>query len=124
MISRGSIIENTNTDDLHERIRVVFHMKQRNSQGDIINDGEEQTRCEVWAKVLPISAKRTDGYAEKVNEISYRIIVRYRTDILPDDEILWNGKRFQITSPPYDAESRRIWTVIECREMVEDGGTS
>lgn len=120
MITRGSVIENTSTDDLRERVRIVYHERTRNDRGDII-DGEELTRCEVWAKILPLSAKRSGGYVEELSEVIYRITVRYRTDILPDDEILWNGKRLQQTAPPYDAESRRMWTVLECREMVADG---
>ena len=122
MITKGSIIENTSTDDLHERVRIVYHNKTRNERGDVVDDGDEIERCEVWAKVLPASSRRVDGYEAKVNEVLYRIVVRYRTDILATDEIVWNGKRLQLTAPPYDAESRRIWTVLDCREMVEDGG--
>ena len=120
MITRGSIIENTSTDDLRERVKIVYHERIRNDRGDII-DGEELTRCDVWAKVLPISARRVGGYVEELAETMYRITIRYRTDILPDDEVIWNGKRLQLTAPPYDAESRRIWTVMDCREMVADG---
>jgi SPP1 family predicted phage head-tail adaptor len=49
------------------------------------------------------------------------VIIRYRSDIRPDDEVLWRGKRLQIVGTPYDAESSHIWTVMECREAVQDG---
>ena len=124
MRTTGSAINNTNTDDLSERISIVYNEPTRNNRGDII-DGSDTTRCTVWAKVLPISAKRyIDGAIELTNEISYRISIRYRPDIAPDDIILWRNKRLRQTAPPYDAEARRIYTVLTCEEMVKDGRTA
>lgn len=121
MRTTGSIINNTSTDDLAERIKIIYQETQRNERGDIIGT-EDVTRCEVWAKVLPMSARRLlDDSVEVVNEVSYRITIRYRTDIMPDDVVIWRGKRLQQTAPPYDAESRRIWTVLNCVEAVKDG---
>ena len=123
MRTTGSLINNTSLDDLSERISIVYQSTQRNNRGDIIGT-EDITRCTVWAKVLPLSSKRTNDSLEYINEVSYRITVRYRTDIAPDDIIIWRGKRLRQTAPPYDAESRRIWTVLECEEMVEDARVS
>ncbi|MBR1728069.1 MAG: head-tail adaptor protein [Selenomonadaceae bacterium] len=121
MKATGNIINNTSVDDLSERIKIVYFEAQRNNLGDIIKN-EEITRCEVWAKVLPLSAKRNlDSSVELTNEIIYRIVVRYRTDILPDDLIIWRRKKLRQTIPAYDAESRKIWTILECVEMVKDG---
>ena len=118
----GSIINNTCTDDLTERISVKYQATRRSDRGDILGT-EDRTRCEIWAKVYPIAARRyIDGAVEVTNEVSYRIIVRYRTDIVPTDIIIWRGKRLRQTAPPYDAEARRIWTVLECEEMVSDVG--
>ncbi len=119
MITQGSAMRTT-IDDLSERIAIVYRVRARNSCGDII-DGNEIVRCTVWAKILPTSTTtETDGIERKA-AVSYRIIVRYNRDILPDDEILWNGKRLIQTATPYDAESRHVWTVLECREAVQDG---
>ena len=120
MRTTGSIINNTTIDDLAERISIVYQKAQRNNRGDILGI-EDVTRCTVWAKVLPLSARRLlDDSVEAVNEVSYRVIIRHRTDIAPDDIVLWRGKRLQQTAPPYDAESRRMWTVLECVEMKAD----
>ena len=119
----GSVINNTSTDDLTERISIIYQSTRRNERGDIV-EIEDITRAEIWAKVLPIAARRyIDGAVELTNEISYRVTIRYRIDIAPDDIILWRGKRLRQTSPPYDAESCRIWTVLECEEMISDGRT-
>ena len=120
MRTTGSIINNTTIDDLSEKISIVYQKARRNNRGDILGI-EDVTRCTVWAKVLPLSARRLlDDSVEAVNEVSYRITIRHRTDIAPDDVVLWRGKRLQQTAPPYDAESRRIWTVLECVEMKSD----
>lgn len=122
-IQRGSVIQNTSIDDLHERISIVYREISRNARGDIIR-GEEKVRAMVWAKVLPYGAKSEDGGISRTNDVNYRVTIRHRDDVLPDDEILWRGKRLQMTAPPYDAEARRIWLVMECREAVADGASA
>ena len=67
-----------------------------------------------------MTARITDDTPERVNAISYRVTIRYRNDIKPDDEILWRGKRLKLLTPPFDAESRKIYTVMDCEEVIED----
>lgn len=110
----------TTIDDLTERIQFLSAVNYRNEQGDILRS-EEVVRATVWAKVLPIGAPIQNGSPEREAEVVYRFVVRYRTDLLPDDIVVWRGRRMRITNTPYDAESRRIWTTFECREVVPDG---
>ena len=117
----GSLI-NTSIDDLSERISVRYFETARNNRGDIINT-VEQTRCEVWAKIFPLTARNNDGSPERVNKITYRVTMRYREDIKPDDEIIWRGRRLKMLSPPYDVESRKIFTSFDCEEVIENGAT-
>ena len=118
-IQRGAGM-NVTLDDLHERITILYHDKTRDEDGNII-DGEEHTRATVWAKVLPVSARIGENSRETENIVSYRVTIRYREDIEPTDVIEWRGNRLELVSPAYDVESRKIWTVMECREMVENG---
>lgn len=119
MINTGTIMR-TSIDDLTERISIVYHAHSRNARGDII-PGAETTRFTVWAKVLPTGGPMSNTGIEREAAINYRVIIRYRADVLPDDEILWRGRRLVQTGTPYDAESRHIWTVLEAREAVQDG---
>lgn len=119
MINTGSIMRTT-IDDLSERIQLISFVNFRNEQGDILVS-EERIRAEIWAKVLPMNAPLSDGGIERTAAIHYRIVVRYRDDILPDDIVGWRGKRLRITATPYDAESRKMWTVLDCVEEVTDG---
>lgn len=106
-------------DDLHERIDILYRDRERDIDGNIVA-GEIHTRATVWAKVLPISARIGERPQETENIVEYRVTIRWREDIQPTDEIRWRGKRLELVSPAYDVESRRMWTVMECRELVED----
>lgn len=107
-------------DNLREKISVVYYITERNTRGDIVKS-EEVVRCTVWAKVLPNSAKISDSEPVKNNEVNYRITIRYRKDILPDDEIIWRGRKLTITTPPIDVENLHCWTQFDCREVIQDG---
>ncbi len=119
MINKGSIMSTT-IDDLTERVAIVYQTTVINSRGNVIRN-EDTERCEVWAKVLPLTARNTLGGTERESEITYRVIIRYRTDVLPNDEIIWRGKRLTLQSPPYDGESRRKWLVMDCKEALPYG---
>lgn len=107
-------------DDLAEKISVVYFETTRNERGDIVQ-GAEIVRCMVWAKVLPLTGRINDITPERKNEITYRITIRYRTDILPDDLIIWRGRRLKIITTPVDIEARRIWLQVDCKEAIQDG---
>ena len=106
--------------DLNERISVRYFETERSDRGDILNVNEIE-RCRVWAKVYALSAKIADAPPERTNVINYRVTIRYRGDIKPDDEILWRGGRLKLKSPPYALEGKRIFLAMECEEVVEDG---
>jgi SPP1 family predicted phage head-tail adaptor len=117
----GQVIKQTSVDDLSERISVVYFEITRNARGDIVK-GTEITRCTVWAKVLPLSGKIQDETPQRENTVTYRVTIRFRQDIKPDDEIVWRGRRLKITTTPLSVEARNIWTQFECKEVIPDGG--
>ncbi|ERJ94978.1 hypothetical protein HMPREF1992_00925, partial [Selenomonas sp. oral taxon 892 str. F0426] len=63
--------------ELRHRITILRPVTDTDDEGNIL----VQTTQEVgkaWALVLPFAAKISDGYAEKVQEVDYRIVIRYR----------------------------------------------
>lgn len=108
--------------DLSERISVRYMEVARNNLGDMIKTAE-QTRCTVWAKVYPLTARNLDTTPERTNKISYRVIIRDREGIKPDDEIIWRGRRLKLISPPYSLDGGRKFTAMECEEVIENGAT-
>lgn len=122
MRTTGSGIRQMTLDDMSERISVVYYETTRNERGDIVK-GAENVRCMIWAKVLPLTGRIEDTAPERLNSVTYRVTIRYRADILPDDEIHWRGRRFKIVTVPVDLESRHIWTMFEVKEAVGDGAS-
>ena len=106
--------------ELRHRITFLRPVTDTDDEGNIL----AQTTQEVgkaWALVLPFAAKISDGYAEKVQEVDYRIVIRYRADVRVTDLVQWNRKRLTPTAPPYLLGGKKRWLVMECRELVEDG---
>ncbi|MBQ7479102.1 MAG: phage head closure protein [Selenomonadaceae bacterium] len=107
-------------NELRQRIRILRPVTVQDEAGNLVEQGVEEVDT-VWAKILPYAAKISDGYAEKVDEVNYRVVIRYRDDVEVTDQIQWRSHRFQITAPPYDFRCNRQYLVLEVRELVEDG---
>ena len=105
--------------ELRHRISILRHVTETNDEGNILSSSVQEI-AKAWALVLPFAAKISDGYAEKVQEVDYRIVIRYRTDVRVTDIVQWNGKRLTLVAPPYPLGGKKRWLVIECRELVED----
>ena len=105
--------------ELRHRITILRPVTDTDDEGNIL----VQTTQEVgkaWALVLPFAAKISDGYAEKVQEVDYRIVIRYRADVRMTDRIRWEDKTLTPIAPSYPLGGKKRWLVLECRELVED----
>ena len=121
MKTQGNQLKNISMDDLKERIKIIYYTKKRNERGDIVDD-KLQIRGVPFAKVYPYVARNDEGRElELRNEVTYRIVVRYRDDIKPDDLIIWRDKTLKIRSPTIDVESQHIYTSFEAVEVIGDG---
>ena len=107
-------------NELRQRVTILRPTTTVDDAGNLVDSGQEEV-CTVWAKILPYAAKISDGYAEKVDEVNYRIVIRYRDDMEITDIIRWRDRRFMQTAPAYDLRSNRQYLVLEVRELVEDG---
>ena len=109
-------------NELRQRVTILRPVTAEDGAGNLIESGQEEV-CTVWAKILPYAAKISDGYAEKVEEVNYRIVIRYREDIEVTDIIRWRSRKFVQSAPAYDMRCNRQYLVLEARELVEDGET-
>ena len=69
-----------NSLKLNSRVQIVGKGTDRDEEGNIYETGEVE-KANVWAYVEGYAAKISNGYAETVSEIDYRIIFRYRHDM-------------------------------------------
>lgn len=108
--------------NLAERISVIKFETERNERGDVLKVSEVE-RCRVWARIYPLTAKISDKPPERDNKITWRVIIRYREDIKPDDEIIWRRRRLKMLSPPFSLDGKREFTAMDCEEVIEDEQT-
>ena len=106
--------------ELRHRISILRPATDTDDEGNILSSSEQEL-SKAWALVLAFAAKISDGYAEKVQEVDYRIVIRYRADVCVTDRIRWGDKTLTPTAPLYPLGGKKRWLVIECRELVEDG---
>ena len=106
--------------ELRHRISILRPVTDTDDEGNILSSSVQEVG-KVWALVLPFAAKISDGYAEKVQEVDYRIVIRYRTDVRATDRIRWGDKTLTPIAPSYPLGGKKRWLVLECRELVEDG---
>lgn len=106
--------------ELRQRVKILRPIAEEDAVGNLIEQGKTEVAT-VWAKVLPYAAKISDGYAEKVDEVSYRIVIRYREDIAVTDIIEWRDKTLIMSAPPYPMDGGHKYLVMEVKELVEDG---
>ena len=106
--------------ELRHRISILRPVTETDDEGNILFSSVQEL-SKAWALVLPFAAKIYDGYAEKVQEVAYRIVIRYRADVRVTDRIRWGDKMLTPIAPPYPLGGKKQWLVMECRELVEDG---
>ena len=106
--------------ELRHRISILRPVMGTDDEGNILSSSVQELP-KAWALVLPFAAKISDGYAEKVQEVDYRIVICYRTDVRVTDRIHWDDKTLIPIAPPYPLGGKKRWLVLECRELVEDG---
>jgi len=106
--------------ELRHRISILRPVTETDDEGNILAQTTQEI-AKAWALVLPFAAKISDGYAEKVQEVDYRIVIRYRMDVRVTDRIRWGDKTLTPIAPPYPLGGKKQWLMMECRELVEDG---
>ena len=106
--------------ELRHQISILRPVMDTDDEGNILSSSVQEVG-KAWALVLPFAAKISDGYAEKVQEVDYRIVIRYRADVRMTDRIRWEDKTLTPIAPSYPLGGKKRWLVLECRELVEDG---
>ena len=97
--------------ELRHRISILRPVTETDDEGNILSSSVQEL-SKAWAPVLPFAAKISDGYAEKVQEVDYRIVIRYRADVRVTDLVQWNGKRPTPIAPPYLLGGKKRWLVM------------
>jgi len=101
------------------KLRIPLELQQivdvADGQGGITRS--YSTLANVYGHINPVGSRRTNrGHGDEVTT-THRIIVRYRTDIAPDQRFISNNRSFDIQTVRDLDESQRF-LLCECVEIV------
>lgn len=71
----------------------------------------------VWAAVEPLSGREYFVARQVNSEVSAKITIRYRKDIIPDMRVVFGGRVFDILSV-INTKERCESLVLMCREVL------
>ena len=104
--------------ELNRRIEVLQFFETRDEFGGC--SGSWKTIDRVWAKIEPISGNEF-FHSQQINaETSIKITIRFYAGLNVMHRIKFSGKTFEITGV-FDELAEHRWTVINCKELVNDG---
>lgn len=75
----------------------------------------------IWASIEPLSAREFIAAQANQSEITARIVIRHRDDVLPTMRILHRGKVYAIHGVLADPKSGLEYLTLPVSEGVSDG---
>lgn len=76
------------------------------------------TVANVWAQIVPMSAREFVAASAEQSEVRGRIVIRYRDGVTASMRIVYRGKWYAILGVMEDAESGREHTTLMVAEGV------
>lgn len=74
----------------------------------------------VWARVHALTGRETRQADGKSATVSHTVVLRYRTDIVPGDRMIYRGRALEIISAE-DLNGRRAYLSCACTETRQVG---
>jgi SPP1 family predicted phage head-tail adaptor len=87
--------------------------------GELRREWTELAAC--WAAIEPSSAREFNASQVGQSEVTGKIVIRYRPDILPTDRIVHNGKVYNPAGILADKESGLEYITVPVSEGVGVG---
>lgn len=113
---------------LRHRVSLQRNAEVLDTDGEVVQDpvsGEIEREwvelAELWAAIEPASAREFIASQAVQSEITGKIIIRYRADILPTDRFVHNGKAYQIFGILADKDSGLEYLTCPVGTGVNDG---
>jgi SPP1 family predicted phage head-tail adaptor len=75
----------------------------------------------VMAAIHPLSGRELELAQAISAEASHQVTIRYRTNISAAMRLVYQGRFFNIASPPMDVEMRHEFLQLLCSEGLNDG---
>ena len=76
------------------RISIFARVQTQNDYGEMILT--DALKANVWASVTPIGGKETWMASQIVPEAKFKMVIRYRDDLVETDKVLFDGTEYDI----------------------------
>lgn len=104
-------------EDLSKRIKILKAVERKDSRGNVLYDYPGTNDVSCWASIEPYGSTIIHGEAQKVNEVQYRVTIRYRA-LGIKDKIMYQGRIFQQSIPAVDLNMQHQWLELTCSEVI------
>lgn len=111
-------VKRLNSGDLRERVTL-----RTRAQGVDALGQESQAWTDVatvWAQVLPVRGREYFAAAQMQSPTDVRMVIRWRSDVNPQMQAVWNGQPHDIVSV-IDPGARRQVLELMCISGIRDG---
>lgn len=107
---------NYNSGSFRHKITFQQYVESENELGDTIKGWEDFKS--VWAMIKTTQGKEFIQAAAVQGERTVRFVIRYTTGITNDMKIFYDGREFDIISPPINDDELDKTLTIMAREVV------
>lgn len=103
---------------LNERITLQSRAAGLDGMGQAI--GTWTDVATVWAQVMPLRGREFFAAAQVQQELSIKVTMRYRADVVPTMRIVWQGKPHDITGV-VQLGGKKVFMEVMALSGVKDG---
>lgn len=104
---------------LKQRITLLVQSDEQNSYGETEED--ETTWIEqgtVWANVKFLRGRELFQANQVHNEVTARVLIRYRKDVEPNMRIKYGTRTLDLASPPINVNEENRLLELMCKEVI------
>ena len=109
---------------MRKRISIQHIVKVSDGGGGWDADWVEIDKA--WAYIKPLSGTESLVGMQLEDAITHNIVMRYRSDVVPKNRVVYDGREFNIISA-INVEERDRWLQLRCEEgtaQLPSGGVS
>jgi SPP1 family predicted phage head-tail adaptor len=101
---------------LNKRISILQKSEIQNNYGEVENNQVEIAK--VWANVKTLRGRELFQANQVHNEVTVKVIIRYRSGILPKMQIKYGERVFEIIASPININEQNRFLELVCKEVV------
>lgn len=109
-----------NAGKLRHQVKLQRPVKIQSPTTGAVSNSWEYV-ADIWAEVVPSSAREFVAAMSVQSEITTRITIRHRNDVTARNRILFRGKIYNIEGVLPDPVSGIEYLTLPCSEGVNDG---